>query len=118
MWEIAVEAPLRARHKLRTGGLHEHGWIVRATFRAWKLRKGWVLDFGDANKMLRAIVDSYDGKMLNEMSPFDRVVPTRENIARVFAGQLREGLPDAVRVYRIDIEEGTNRATYFAGPED
>ena len=112
-WEIAVEAPLRARHKLRSGGLHEHTWTVRATFRTWKLRKGWVLDFGDANKMLRALIEPYDDKMLNELPPFDRIVPTRENIARFFADKLAEGLPETVHVRQIDIEEGSNRASFI-----
>lgn len=114
MWEIAVETTLQARHKLCTGGLHKHHWTVRATFRAWKLHKGWVLDFRDAGKRLRSLIEPYDGKLLNELAPFDRIVPTRENIAFFFAEQLGEGLPETVRVHRIDIEEGSDRASYVS----
>jgi 6-pyruvoyltetrahydropterin/6-carboxytetrahydropterin synthase len=120
VWEIAVEAAFRAQHKLRGvprshGHMHTHRWTVRAILRARTLtRSGWVLDFQEASDALARVIKPYEDRFLNELSPFDSVNPTREKIARFLAERLAAELKDdRVRVHRIDISEGTYRASYI-----
>jgi 6-pyruvoyltetrahydropterin/6-carboxytetrahydropterin synthase len=68
---------------------------------------GMVMDLKDLKQILtREIVEPYDHRFLNyEVPPFDRVVPTVENIARDIWTRLEAGLRGAnrklcsVRVY-------------------
>ena len=68
---------------------------------------GMVLDLKELKEILkREIVEPYDHRFLNyEVPPFDRVVPTTENIARDIWRRLEPRLSDgtrrlhAVRVY-------------------
>jgi 6-pyruvoyltetrahydropterin/6-carboxytetrahydropterin synthase len=68
---------------------------------------GMVLDLKELKEILtRQVVEPYDHRFLNyEVPPFDRVVPTTENIAKDIWGRLEAHLNDrrkqlhAVRVY-------------------
>ncbi len=119
MWEISVETALAARHQIRGvpgegGRVHEHRWTVRVFVRSTALdATGWVLDFHEVDAALRALVAPFEGAFVNDVPPFDDVNPTRENLARFLAESLGARLDDGrARVYRVDISEGTHRASY------
>jgi 6-pyruvoyltetrahydropterin/6-carboxytetrahydropterin synthase len=121
MWEISVETVVAARHQIRGvpgegGRVHDHRWRVRAVVRARELdRIGWVLDFQAVDAALRAVIAPYDGTFLNDVSPFDDLNPTRENVARVLAEALAAKLDDGrVRVHRVDVGEDGHCASYLS----
>jgi 6-pyruvoyltetrahydropterin/6-carboxytetrahydropterin synthase len=112
MWEISHDTEFAAAHKLRFAPgdgekLHGHNWRVKATVRATELAKeGWVVDFYELGRVLRAIVEPYEHEFLNEIAPFDDLNPTAENLARVISDELIAKLDtDRVRVVRVDVWE-------------
>lgn len=87
---------------------HGHNYVVEVSLRGDPDPvTGMVLDLKELKEILtREIVDPYDHRFLNyEVPPFDRVVPTTENIARDIWQRLEPRLTDehrqlhAVRVY-------------------
>jgi 6-pyruvoyltetrahydropterin/6-carboxytetrahydropterin synthase len=121
MWEISTETVVAAAHRLRhTSGegerLHGHNWRIRAVLRARALdATGWVLDFNHVASVLRALVEPYEHVFLNEVSPFEDLNPTAENLARVVADALAAKLDDErVRVARVEVwENDACCATFF-----
>jgi len=64
---------------------HGHNYVVEVTLRGEPdPLTGMVLDLKELKQILnRQVVEPYDHRFLNyEVPPFDRVVPTTENIAR------------------------------------
>ena len=87
---------------------HGHNYVVEVSLRGNPDPvTGMVLDLKELKEILtREIVDPYDHRFLNyEVPPFDRVVPTTENIARDIWQRLEPRLTGefrqlhAVRVY-------------------
>jgi 6-pyruvoyltetrahydropterin/6-carboxytetrahydropterin synthase len=122
MWEIAAETVLEARHRIRGvdgegGAVHEHRLTVRVVVRAEALDAvGWVLDFRQVEAALRELLAPWRGAFLNDLPPFDDVNPTRENLARVIAGDLGARLDDGrARVHRVDVSERGHGASYVTG---
>jgi 6-pyruvoyltetrahydropterin/6-carboxytetrahydropterin synthase len=121
MWEISTETVVAAAHQLRFAPgegerLHGHNWRIKAVVRASALDKsGWVLDFNHLGATLRALVEPYEHVFLNEVSPFDGLNPTAENLGRVVADALAEKIDDErVKVVRVEVWENDSCcATYF-----
>jgi 6-pyruvoyltetrahydropterin/6-carboxytetrahydropterin synthase len=122
MWEIQHETVFGAAHQLRLAPgegerLHGHNWRVRAFVRADELdARGFVLDFADLGRELRAIVEPYEHVFLNDVPPWDDVNPTAENLARHVAEELERRVGDArVYVHRVQVYETDECcATYYA----
>ena len=87
---------------------HGHNFVVEVSLEGEPDRvTGMVLDLKELKEILnREVVEPYDHRFLNyEVPPFDRVVPTPENIARDIWRRLsprvsnRNNRLHAVRVY-------------------
>ena len=87
---------------------HGHNYVVEVSSKGDPDRvTGMVLDLKELKEILnREIVEPYDHRFLNyEVAPFDRIVPTTENIARDIWTRLAAELSNgsrrlhAVRVY-------------------
>jgi 6-pyruvoyltetrahydropterin/6-carboxytetrahydropterin synthase len=87
---------------------HGHNYVVEVSLEGEPDPvTGMVLDLKELKEILtREIVEPYDHRFLNhEVPPFDRIVPTTENIARDIWQRLDGRLTDArrrlhaVRVY-------------------
>ena len=121
MWEISQETEVAAAHQLRFAPgegerLHGHNWRIKATVRALELdSSGFVCDFALLGKTLREIVEPYEHVFLNEVSPFEDLNPTAENIARVVADNLALKIETArLKVARVEVwEERTCAAAYY-----
>jgi 6-pyruvoyltetrahydropterin/6-carboxytetrahydropterin synthase len=121
MWEISQETTVAAAHQLRFAPgegerLHGHNWRIKAVLRAAELdSRGFVVDFNELGATLRALVEPYEHVFLNDVSPFDDVNPTAENLARVVADNLATKFDDErVRVVRVEVwENDTCGATYY-----
>jgi len=55
---------------------------------------GMVADFGE----VKALVQQYDHKMLNEIPPFDKLQPTSERLAREIADQCLAKWPHIMEI--------------------
>ncbi|HEX5501929.1 MAG TPA: 6-carboxytetrahydropterin synthase [Thermomicrobiales bacterium] len=89
-YALGVEAFFQASHAVFLGGRlgprHPHSWHVRACFASDERAAGQVLvDFATARGLLTAETDALEGRVLNEVPPFDQPAcqPTVENVAAV-----------------------------------
>lgn len=123
MFEVAVEQGFASAHALRNykgrcENTHGHNWKVIVVVEGEKLdATGMLVDFLDIKRWMGEIVDRIDHQFLNEISPFDVVNPSAENIAEYFFGQMNERMQDVpvpvrireVKVWETDIQSATYR---------
>lgn len=122
MFEITVQGDFAAAHALAVGGarepVHGHNWHVRATLEGATLdADGLLCDFHTVEAVLRDIIGPFHNRSLNEVSPFDTVNPTAENVARHIAEAMHERLGPALaphaRVASVSVTEAPGcLATY------
>lgn len=88
MYEIRVKTSFSAAHNLKgykgkCERLHGHNWITEAVFAYRSLDKsGLAIDFRDAKKMLKDVVEKLDHAYLNDLKVLKKMNPTSENLAR------------------------------------
>ena len=120
MFEIAVEMDFDAAHSLRgykgkCEALHGHRFKVVATVKGNKLDEtGLAYDFTLLKKNLGEIIGKYDHINLNDVSPFNRINPSSENIAVTVYDELKKKLTAApVSLASIEVWESPHsRVTY------
>ena len=119
-YEITVETTFSASHQLRgykveIEPLHGHNFRVEVSVAAEKLDElGLVVDFVKLDDMLREVLAPYDHRHLNDLSPFDQLNPSTENMARFFFDKLEEKLErPRLKLRRVRVWEApTYRASY------
>ena len=102
MYQLFVEEHFDAAHLIRDyngkcENTHGHRFKVIIRLEAEKLQQnGLAYDFALIKRSLREALTRYDHAFLNEMSPFDRIEPSCENIAATLYDELLShfnGLP-------------------------
>ncbi|MBC7076594.1 MAG: 6-carboxytetrahydropterin synthase QueD [Syntrophomonadaceae bacterium] len=87
-FEVSVCQDFSAAHWLdyyegKCSNIHGHTWTVEVSISGNKLdESGMLVDFRYIKGALNTILDKLDHTLLNEVSPFDTINPTAENIAR------------------------------------
>jgi 6-pyruvoyltetrahydropterin/6-carboxytetrahydropterin synthase len=121
MFEVTVEETFAAGHALRNyhgkcESLHGHNYRIQATLQGAELDStGLLVDFVQVKKLMQTVVDRLDHQFLNDLTPFDKLNPSAENIAKYFYDEISGGLNHDSRVtlHRIRIwETDTTSATY------
>ncbi|HOJ50066.1 MAG TPA: 6-carboxytetrahydropterin synthase QueD [Spirochaetota bacterium] len=122
MYMISVEDSFSSAHSLRgyegkCENLHGHNWKVRVTLKGEKLNNiGILIDFKNVKKILKDILLVLDHKFLNEITPFDKINPSAENIAFFIYGELKKKLEENIKIDRVEIWESEKAfATYYEG---
>jgi 6-pyruvoyltetrahydropterin/6-carboxytetrahydropterin synthase len=92
------------------GRTHGHGYTVEAVLESERLAgTGFVVDFDWAEGRLAAIAAELDHRVLNELAPFEGIVPSAEAQAEFFFGRLREEVTteygENVRVSRVRVTQ-------------
>jgi len=88
MYEIKVKADFSAAHNLRNykgkcEKLHGHNWNIEAVFACRALGKeGMAIDFREAKRLLRDVIDKFDHAYLNDLKILKGINPTSENMAK------------------------------------
>jgi 6-pyruvoyltetrahydropterin/6-carboxytetrahydropterin synthase len=101
MYEISVEMDFDAAHALRgyqgkCEKLHGHRFKVVAVVKGNKLNEiGLAYDFTLLKKHLGEILAKYDHTNLNDVTPFNRINPSSENIAVTIFQKLKKKLAGA-----------------------
>jgi len=101
MYEITVEKHFDAAHFLRgykgkCEALHGHRFRVVARVRATGLDDiGIAYDFAELKQLLDDILSRFDHSCLNDISPFDKINPSSENIASTIYNELQLKLAGA-----------------------
>jgi 6-pyruvoyltetrahydropterin/6-carboxytetrahydropterin synthase len=109
---LKVSTSFAAAHSLRDypgdcSRLHGHNWKVDVEVEATTLNSlGMGVDFKAIKQAARELAATLDHRNLNDLSPFDRINPTAENIAAFFYHGLSEVLnTDTVRVVAVMLWE-------------
>jgi 6-pyruvoyltetrahydropterin/6-carboxytetrahydropterin synthase len=121
MFEVSVEYTFAAGHALREykgkcENIHGHNYKVQLVVAGERLDSaGLLMDFGEMRRGIRGIVDRLDHQFLNDLTPFDKLNPSAENIAKYFYDQLDpqirgRGLHvQAVTIWETDTTSATFR---------
>ncbi len=120
MFEVSVDYSFAAGHALRDykgkcENIHGHNYKVRVTVQGENLdSSGLLIDFIDLRQAVKSIVDRFDHQFLNDVSPFDRLNPSAENIARYFSQELEPQVKhNGARLQAVTVWETDNSfATY------
>ncbi len=119
MYEVSVREHFDAAHFLRgyrgkCENLHGHRYEVIVTVRVQDLDDiGLAYDFIELRGHLREILAPFDHVCLNDISPFEKINPSSENIAATICEELqrRELSVFSVQVY----ESPDSSVTYVPG---
>jgi 6-pyruvoyltetrahydropterin/6-carboxytetrahydropterin synthase len=122
MYEVFVDETFAAAHNLRNykgkcENLHGHNYKVRVTLAGAELdATGLLYDFVHLKQVIHAVIHSLDHKYLNELSPFDVLNPSAENIARHIYDEAVKQMhqaPSGAAIASITVwETETSAATY------
>ncbi len=101
MYQITIEQHFDAAHSIRgyqgkCEALHGHRFRVVARVTATGLDDiGLAYDFSELKRHLAAIIKRFDHCYLNDVSPFDKINPSSENIASTIYSELQPKLAGA-----------------------
>jgi 6-pyruvoyltetrahydropterin/6-carboxytetrahydropterin synthase len=122
MYEVSVDETFAAAHNLRgykgkCEDLHGHNYKVRVTLAGKEVDSvGLLYDFVHLKQVIQSVIRSLDHKYLNELSPFDVLNPSAENIAKYIYDQTAKQLhqaPNGAGVSSITVwETDVTAATY------
>ena len=120
MYHVTIQTHFSAAHYLRNykgrcENLHGHNWKIEVTAASDQLNEaGMALDFSVLKKKTKALLENLDHQNLNDISPFNEINPSSENIARYLFNLLSEELKDfPVSLTRVTVwESDTSRASY------
>ena len=115
-YTLKVVSDFASAHTLRgypgaCSRMHGHNWKVETEIEASSLDEtGMAIDFKTIRQATIKLTDKLDHRYINEISPFDTVNPTAENIAANIFENLSKALNSkSVRVKAITLWE-TERA--------
>jgi 6-pyruvoyltetrahydropterin/6-carboxytetrahydropterin synthase len=119
-YEIHVKAEFSAAHCLRgyegnCERVHGHNWTVEVFVRCLRLNEiGIGIDFRDVKKTLNRVVEKLDHQHLNDLSVFQELNPTSENVARFIYRELGAQLNSgAVKVSKVKVSETPGAGVYY-----
>jgi 6-pyruvoyltetrahydropterin/6-carboxytetrahydropterin synthase len=99
---------------------HGHNWVVEVTVRGAVQRSGMVMDLNRLKTIvMEKLVLPVDHLHMNYDVPFlAGVIPTAENVAIAFWGELEPCLKDfeGCRLHRIRVRESRNNYVDYMGP--
>ena len=110
-YSLTVKGHFDAAHALigypgQCKDLHGHTWDIEVTIKGAELDEvGIVYDFKDLKDDLGRILENYDHVYLNEVTPFDTMNATAENLARVIYEQMEEQLPEGIELTEVAVWE-------------
>jgi len=98
MYQVSVEQHFDAAHFLRgyrgkCEALHGHRFRVVVKLRASQIDDiGMAYDFTELKRQLGDILSRFDHSCLNDVTPFDKINPSSENIAATIYNELNPKL--------------------------
>ena len=120
MFELTVESSFSSAHNLREYDgacerLHGHNWRVELHIEAEKLdSNGLAIDFKLLKKELNKVVGGLDHRYLNEITPFDTLNPSAENLAKYIFEKLSKSLNNGnLRVSLVRVWESEQAAASY-----
>ena len=119
-FEVMIERNFSSAHQLRgykgkCENLHGHNYKIEIYARGRELDNiGLLVDFVELKAAADEVVQYLDHRNINELSPFDELQPSAENLAKyVLERVARKVGDDRVQIYKVRcFETPTSVATY------
>lgn len=115
MFEVSIQTTFAAAHKLRDyrgkcEALHGHNWKVEVTVQTSELNAiGLGIDFKELKQKTNSVLQQLDHSYLNDLSPFQEMNPSSENIARFLFNRLKEVLhTPPIHLKKVSVWESEN----------
>ena len=111
MYQVSVEGHFDAAHFLRDYGgkcekLHGHRFKVVVTVKSSKLNpSGLAYDFVELKHHLDTVLNKYDHASLNDITPFNKINTSSENIAVAVYNQLKGRFHGRVALVNVQVWE-------------
>jgi len=120
-WQLTVKDSFCAAHALRhyegkCERLHGHNYQVKLVVEGETLHQKTqlLMDFKELKLLLKQSLETMDHRLLNEVSPFDTINPSAENIAQFVWQNIAPHLPEQVRLHSVSVAEKEGQtATYM-----
>ncbi|MEJ5227251.1 6-carboxytetrahydropterin synthase QueD [Thermodesulfovibrio sp.] len=121
MYKLKIITDFDAAHQLRgykgkCENIHGHNWKVEIAVISESLNDiGIAIDFKELKMIAESVISKLDHTFLNEISPFNEVNPSSENIARWIYYSLKDKFDKyPVRLDSVTVWESEHAsATYF-----
>jgi 6-pyruvoyltetrahydropterin/6-carboxytetrahydropterin synthase len=118
MYQVSVRQHFDAAHYLRGYGgkceaLHGHRFEVVVSVTSEKLNDiGIAYDFVELKKKVGEVLKRFDHICLNDITPFDKINPSSENIAATIYKELKRRIK-GVTVSQVEVwESPESKVTY------
>ena len=86
--------------------LHGHDWVVRVAIRGVQLdSEDLLVDFHALEASLRAVLAPFEGRTMNGVPPFDRLMPTAERVAELVGTGLAGNLAEHCSLAWVSVQE-------------
>ena len=121
MFEVSAQQTFAAGHALRNyhgkcENVHGHNYRVQVTVEGESLdMSGLLVDFVELKRLMSQVIERLDHRFLNDISPFDVLNPSAENLAKYFWDEISRDLKGdvPVRVSEVRVwETDTSIAVY------
>lgn len=97
------------------GEVHPHTWEFSLEIR---IRRDQLIIFNKIEKAVEAFLQQYQDKTMNDIPPFDEIIPTLENITDYFAEQLFDIIQRFQGILiRIEASETPSRSYIYEFPD-
>ena len=121
MYEVTIKQSFSAAHMLKESGgtcekLHGHNFIVEVSICSSALTEtGILIDFRILKQWADEILKEFDHKYLNEISYFNGMDPSSENVARFIYDKISEKVKKSnLDVSRVTVWESEDaRVSYY-----
>jgi 6-pyruvoyltetrahydropterin/6-carboxytetrahydropterin synthase len=121
VFEVSAQQTFAAGHALRNyhgkcENVHGHNYRVQVTVEGERLdQTGLLVDFIELKRLMSQVIERLDHQFLNDISPFDVLNPSAENLAKYFWDEISRDLKGDVpiRVSEVRVwETDTSIAVY------
>ncbi|MCR5518183.1 MAG: 6-carboxytetrahydropterin synthase [Lachnospiraceae bacterium] len=91
----------------KKGSTHPHTWEFTLDI---LINRNIFVEFGEFEKKIEEYLERYQDKLLNDVAPFDVVIPTLENMSDIFAKDFSEEIREmGARLVRLEGKETPTR---------
>lgn len=120
MYEIFIDDSFAAAHQIREyngdcENMHGHNWKVKVVVKVQELDKlGLGIDFRLLKTKLKEVLELVDHKNLSQISPFNKINPTSENLAKFIYDKISDKIDNKyIKVSRIEVHESEKSGVIY-----
>ena len=120
MYEVSVQEHFDAAHYLRgyqgkCENVHGHRFEVIVSLKATQTDNvGLAYDFVQLREQLKKVLGRFDHVCLNDISPFDNINPSSENIATTIYDELKQKLHGTtVSIADVEVWESPHQGIIY-----